>query len=1564
MYKPLMPMTGRQPKEQFIDTTPMRIGALEFGVMSHQEMEEQANVEIYDHNLYDAAPGRVATRNGPLDARLGAVNKTELCETCGLDQKHCNGHWGVIKLYYPCFHIGFLPFTVEILNKICKTCSRILLNEEQCRKLIARLKRKPELDDFQKKAVLREILNLCKKNSRCPWCDSSNGPVRRVPGHACKLIHLQFEAYNKSTAQKKQPPPDKVRFDDDFQSLLEDSPENEKHLHKAMDDMPAFKVHRIFQNISAQDYILLGIDWRKGRPESYLWTHIPVPPTNIRPSVPGEQGTTEDELTTKLTEIIEMNNAIIAAHERNEAMGQWWEIYETLQDHLAMYINSNAPGLQKTEYGKAIRSFCSRLKGKQGRFRGNLSGKRVNYSARTVISPDPNLSIEQVGLPIYVSQILTYAEMANQNNLQRLRDMIENGPDQWPGAMQIKKRNGNTVSLKVVQNFGKEHLVRMAKDLAIGDVVDRHLIDNDIVLFNRQPSLHKLSILAHMVKVVPGRTFRMNESVCNPYNADFDGDEMNIHVPQTEEARAEAIELMGVKHNLVTPKDGTPIIGPIQDFITAAYLLSRKDVFLNRCQIGELLCHMFDSTTFKDPITGQMESFRLPPPTIWKPMRLWTGKQVFSSLMRPNPNCKVLVNLDAPCKMFKPDAELENCPEMNIDDEYVVIRNSEVLAGLMDKNIIGDGKKTNLFYVMLRDFGEEYAVMGMNRLAKLSSRWLGSQGFSIGLGDVYPSETLVFEKQRLMKEAYDKAQNIIQDYKDNKLRRDPGCDEEQTMENKVSGILSQVRQDAGKVCMDTLSRHNAAVIMAKSGSKGSLINVSQMVASVGQQMIGGKRVAEGFQDRTLPHFAKGSREPAAKGFVASSFFSGLNPTEFLFHAMSGREGLVDTAVKTAETGYMSRRLIKSLEDAHVAYDNTVRNSAGNIVNFTFGTDALDPAMLEGKGRPVDFERTWVHTREMSRLTNPAAEPLNVESAEKLVNLVFLQSYNKYTTHPLSKIVAGATFTRENDILDVGVQNYPAARVFLKELQAFVKNKLDDLIVLRSQHGLLYKPSTPADARTYVKFLANLGIDTLQNQQIIDNIMTLTDPGLRLFVNSCLEKYDRAIVQPGHAVGAIAAHSIGEPGTQMTLKTFHFAGVAGMSITQGVPRIKEIINAAKKISTPVVTVELENKISVQAAQIVKARIERTYLKDIAEHIEDVWGRNGSWINIRFDVERMEALQLHLSLKDICNAIIKTKGFKLKDHQVQIYGSRHIQVKLDEPEVEKGEELDMMEIEQPNGVAHEDVPLEIVDDLLDEDTAKGKGRKKKKSPIYFLMVQEMRRSLEDVLVKGYPEALRAIVSKGERPNAAGLEEYKIMVEGYGLKSCMNTEGVNGYATKTNSVMEVLDVLGIEAARSVIMSEIKEVMKSMDIDHRHISTLADTMTAKGEVLGITRFGMAKMRDSVLQLASFEKTPDHLFDAATRMKTDPIDGVSENIIMGQPVGLGTGSVQVMRPLKLKWIPKLPTIEFGPEDKMSFMGRSADMARTSTQIAADEEELATQASGCVIMDEATWERSLGRKTN
>ena len=716
---------------------------------------------------------------------------------------------------------------------------------------------------------------------------------------------------------------------------------------KAADDLNPLRVLNLFKRITAEDCELLGMDPADGKPEMFIWQYFPTSPVCIRPSVPQDGATTEDDLTSKISDIVHINTLLGEGIVTGQPVGTIMEQWDFLQLQLAMIINSDAPGVQPAHsFPVTIRGYCQRLKGKQGRFRGNLSGKRVDFSGRTVISPDPNLGINQVAIPELVAKNLTYPERTSRYNINILRERVRNGPNKWPGANYIWKKD---TDIKQYLKYGR--LSVHADNLKIGDIVERHLIDGDIVLFNRQPSLHKLSILCHYVKVRPHRTFRLNECVCNPYNADFDGDEMNLHVPQTEEARTEAIELMGVKHNLATPKNGEPIIAAIQDFITASYLLSNKDKFYDRKSFTNICMYMVD---------GNMQ-IDLPPPTILKPVTLWTGKQVFNVMMRPNKDCEVRVNLDAACRQFRMNDKKDKLPrDLNENDGWLCIRNSEIMCGVMDKSTIGSGKKDSVFYVIMRDFGPDAAVQAMNRMAKLSARWLTNEGFSIGIGDVYPGEKLTSLKTELVEKAYAGCDELIGKFRDGDLTKATGCNEEQTLENSITGILNKVRKDAADHCFAELSRWNSPMIMATSGSKGSEINVAQMVALVGQQSIEGARVANGFQDRTLPHFPKNARQPPAKGFVRNSFFSSLTPSEFFFHAMGGREGLIDTAVKTAETGYMSRRLMKSLEDLSTRYDDTVRNSSSNIVQFQFGDDKLDPLDMEGRAKPVNFERTFTH----------------------------------------------------------------------------------------------------------------------------------------------------------------------------------------------------------------------------------------------------------------------------------------------------------------------------------------------------------------------------------------------------------------------------------------------------------------------------------------------------------------------------------------------------------------------------------------------------------------------------
>lgn len=835
---------------------------------------------------------------------------------------------------------------------------------EKLRRTYLQTMMKPNLDSTERKSVTKKILIECKKCKICDHCGAVNGTVKKVAGHAVKLVHDKYLWYNRSTTKSKKPLPSKILYERTFKEATKTQPHLETAVKRVPEDIHPLRALTLFRKITNSDSQLLGMNPQHVRPEMLIWTHIPAPPVAIRPSVTQDSASTEDDITNKLGDIVQVSNQIRNGIKKGEAINSIVEKWDYLQIQVAMYINSEVPNLQQPGFGKPIRSFVTRLKGKQGRFRGNLSGKRVDFTSRTVISPDPNLGVDEVAVPEKVAAGLTYPERVSVYNMEKLRARILNGV-KYPGVDHIIKKGGRQVYLKPLtakaRVFRRE---REASGLQIGDIVYRHLEDGDIVLFNRQPSLHKLSIMAHKVVVRKSRTFRLNECVCTPYNADFDGDEMNLHIPQTEEARTEAAELMGVKHNLATPKDGTPIIAATQDFITAAYLLSSKDRFYDRQTFSQICSHMLDADAALEQIEGSSKWARsridLPPPTVLKPEALWTGKQVFNLLMKPSRDSSVLVNFDAPGKEFmKADS---TPPDLSENEAWICIRNSEIMCGRLDKAILGSGKKDSIFYVMMRDFGPGCAVHAMNRLAKLSARWLSNEGFSIGIDDVYPDTELTRNKQSLVNNAYTRSDDIITQFKDGKLRRDAGCDQEMTMENKISGVLNEVRQKAGALCFEHLSHWNSPIIMAKSGAKGSNLNVSQMVATVGQQIISNARVADGFQDRTLPHFPKAARQPTSKGFVQSSFFSGLSPTELIFHAMSGREGLVDTAVKTAETGYMSRRLMKSLEDLSVQYDTTVRNSTNSIVQFQFGEDSLDPVDMEGRAKPVNFDRTFLHAQ--------------------------------------------------------------------------------------------------------------------------------------------------------------------------------------------------------------------------------------------------------------------------------------------------------------------------------------------------------------------------------------------------------------------------------------------------------------------------------------------------------------------------------------------------------------------------------------------------------------------------
>ncbi|XP_078700713.1 DNA-directed RNA polymerase III subunit RPC1-like [Branchiostoma floridae x Branchiostoma belcheri] len=1362
-------------KEQFREADlARRISHVCFGMMSDEEMRQQSHIHVVSKNLYNQDSRQVPVPYGVLDNHMGTSTKDKSCETCGKNLAECVGHYGYVDLELPVFHVGYFKSIIHVLQCICKSCSRVLLGKDD-RKTFTDTLRRPNLSYLQRKGLKKKINEKCRKVSYCSHCGALNGPVKK-----CGLLKIVHERY-KST--KKVVDPVVTDFQSSFQSAVEHNKEIEGLIPRAQENLNPMVALHMFSRIPHQDLPFLIMDAEHGRPQDMILTRLLVPPLCIRPSVSTElkAGTNEDDVTMKLTEILFLND-VIQKHRATGARAQMiMEDWDFLQLQCALYINSEQGGIPlNMQPKKPTRGFCQRLKGKQGRFRGNLSGKRVDYSSRTVISPDPNLRIDQVAVPIHVAKILTYPEKVNKANIQLMRRLIVNGCDTHPGANFVESR---ATGVKRFLKYGNRQ--KIAQELKYGDIVERHLLDKDVVLFNRQPSLHKLSIMAHYAKVMPHRTFRFNECVCTPYNADFDGDEMNLHLPQTEEAKAEALILMGVKSNLVTPRNGEPLIAAIQDFITGSYLLTQKDTMFDRAKACQIIASMLSGG-------DRAERIDLPPPAIIKPMCLWTGKQIFSLILKPNKTSPIRCNLKAKTKSYTKGEDLST------NDSFVIIRSGELLCGAMDKAMLGSGSKNNIFYILLRDYGEEAAATAMSRLARICPFFLSNRGFSIGIGDVTPGDGLLSAKKNLLDTGYGNCDSFIRELEEGKLQSQPGCTPEQTLEAVILKELSVIRDHAGKACLTELHKSNSPLTMAVCGSKGSFINISQMIACVGQQAISGQRVPNGFEDRALPHFKRYSKEPEAKGFVENSFYSGLTPTEFFFHTMGGREGLVDTAVKTAETGYMQRRLVKSLEDLCSHYDLMVRNSMGEIIQFMYGGDGLDPAAMEGKDTPVDFQRVLDHIRAVHRcegepvLTGPELVQTTAEMVDKAEFMSVSEEYRKE----------------------------------IKDFVAEIAKRVE---------------------ATHEKYQVTTGPTSVSQPPVLLQLERITPTQLTQFLVMVRDKYLRAKIEPGTAVGAVCAQSIGEPGTQMTLKTFHFAGVASMNITLGVPRIKEIINASKNISTPIITAQLQDFSSPEFARRVKGRIEKSLLGEVTEYMEEVYLPDDCFLLVKLHMDRIKLLKLEVSADTIRYSICTSK-LRIKPGNIAVHG-------------------------------------ESILCVTPSETAQ--------SSMYYNM-QKLKESLPKVVIKGVDSVSRAVIHLDEK---GGQQQYKLLVEGDNLRAVIATPGVKGTQTTSNNTFDVEKTLGIEAARVTIMNEITYTMSShgMSIDIRHVMLLADLMTYKGEVLGITRFGLAKMKESVLMLASFEKTADHLFDASYHGQEDAICGVSECIILGIPMNIGTGLFKLL---------------------------------------------------------------------
>jgi DNA-directed RNA polymerase subunit A' len=861
---------------------------------------------------------------GLMDPRLGVIDPGLECRTCGSHSGSCNGHFGHIELAAPVIHVGFTKLIRRLLRSTCRECGRLSLTAEESEEFRDGLQRNEELgEDWTD--VLKAAVRQARKASRCPHCGAPQHDIKHEkPTTYYEVQDVLAGDYSERIASAMQPDDDGEgglspqalaeesgldvsRVNDILSGEFRPVGEDRKKLEKALDlDLTEEDMNKLmpsdirdwFEDIPDEDIRTLGIDPDRSRPEWMILTVLPVPPVTARPSITLDNGQrSEDDLTHKLVDIIRINQRFMENREAGAPQLIIEDLWELLQYHVTTFVDNEISGTPPARHrsGRPLKTLSQRLKGKEGRFRGSLSGKRVNFSARTVISPDPTLSLNEVGVPERVAREMTQTMNVSERNVDQARQYVQNGPEGHPGANYVKRPDGRR--LKVTEKNCEE----LAEKVGPGWEVNRHLIDGDIVIFNRQPSLHRMSIMAHEVVVMPYKTFRLNTVVCPPYNADFDGDEMNMHALQTEESRAEARVLMRVQEQMLSPRFGENIIGAIQDHVSGTYLLI---------------------DTLPEP-AGENEAGD----------PYWTGRQLFSELLPDD------LNLE-----FTSSA-----------GDQVRIVDGQLVAGTIDEDAVGafGGEVVD---TLAKVHSKTRARVFVNEVASLAMRAIMHFGFSIGIDD----ESIPDEATALVDEAigsaYDRVEELIEIYEAGELESLPGRTVDETLEMKIMQQLGKARDSAGEIAEDHFQDDNPAVVMARSGARGSMLNLTQMAGCVGQQAVRGERINRGYEDRTLSHYQRNDLSAEAHGFVENSYRGGLTPREFFFHAMGGREGLVDTAVRTSKSGYLQRRLINALSELEAQYDGTVRDTSGTVVQFEFGEDGTSPVKVSSaEDNPVDVE---------------------------------------------------------------------------------------------------------------------------------------------------------------------------------------------------------------------------------------------------------------------------------------------------------------------------------------------------------------------------------------------------------------------------------------------------------------------------------------------------------------------------------------------------------------------------------------------------------------------------------
>ena len=1416
-----------------------KIVGIQFGILSPEEIRKGSVAEITSKDTYVNGKPVIG---GIFDPRMGVGEPGMICPTDGHDYMQSPGYFGHLELARPVFYIQFLSTVVKILHCVCFKCSKILINKQKYKHVL----------EMSNEHRWKYIFAIASKIKRCGE-DTDDG---------CGCLRAT-----------------KIKKEDLATIIMEWTKPNKENVTLRITPEMVIK---IFKRISDEDVYFLGFSPIWSRPEWMICQVLAIPPPAIRPSVKMDhQQRSEDDLSHILMSIFKTNKILqekIVAKSATNIIDDWTSV---LQYYVATQIDNKIPGVLATAQrsGRPLKSIKDRLNGKGGRMRANLMAKRVDYSARSVITADPNISIRELGIPMKIAKNITKPVVVNDMNKKYLLKLVLNGPDVYPGAKIWEKKNGETITLRYVD--------RNSIVLENGDIVHRHMLNGDPILFNRQPTLHRMSMMCHIAKIMKkGDTFRMNVADTKPYNADFDGDEMNLHAPQNIECDSELRNLAAVPYQIISPSSNSPIIGIYQDSMIGSYLFTGQDIIFTKREAMNLLMS-FNNVNL-----------------------LSLSKKVITSF-------DIITQILPPLSLKLKNGSFDDDKTNNL----IKIVNGEYTEGQMDKGILNGGK--GLINRICNDFGNMASSDFIDNLQNIVTNFLKINGFSVGISDLLCNQTTISNIGKVISEKNLNVKTLIEETQLGIFNNSSGKSNLDEFETKVNNVLNQATAETAKIGLKNLRKDNRFVAMFRAGSKGSELNISQMIACVGQQNVNNKRIPYGFDERTLPHFTKFDDTPKARGFVESSYINGLSPSELFFHAMGGRVGLIDTAVKTSTTGYIQRRLVKGLEDLSVNYDMTVRSNKGKIVQFLYGDDGIDPIHVENQPLillSMSVEEIYSH------YSFP-----NDNSSEKIMSAIFipeiLKQYKKERDE-LLKI--------ESDMVDmiIGARNDIVENVFGNRQDNVVRCPVafQHLINnIEGQQGLMNDSMvdiTPLEVykmcenalNTLDKMFYNAPTELfkicfhffLSPKELIF-VRRFNRISIIVLIETIILQYKRALVAPGEMVGLISAQSIGEPVTQMTLNTFHFAGVSAKSnVTRGVPRLEEILSLSSEPKNPLVSIFLkhDDETNKERATKIMHMIEHTKLEDIVESSSICFDPYDDNTLITEDRELLESYNAFTNMIYECS----NQTIEVEEKSKWV-----IRMKMS-ADIMLEKNITMDDINFTLSSIYGDEISCIFSDYNSDNlicrirlstiikSASGKTQKKKivsldQTDHIFMLKSFQDNLLKNIVLRGITGITKINLRKIKDNmvlESSVFEKREIWVlDGVGnnLLDVLGMEIIDKSRTISNNIVSIFDIFGIEAARQAIYNELTEVIEfdGAYINFHHLSLLIDRMTYSYKLISIFRHGINNDNIGPIAKASFEETPEIFLRAARHGELDIMRGVSANVMCGQEGHYGTSAFQVV---------------------------------------------------------------------